>query len=332
MTTIVHPERASAMRSSSRSRRPVHGEQAPRLTCGTGEVLDRYVDRDGRRREVIERPGAAGSVLVIDRDATTLADRRLVAHLACDEPSRNAAVACALYMASPDASACRRLHAADLRCAPAPELQALAAEPLPLTPRGAWHGGAEGGDQADPMRAAAIALTAADGQRFALELRFTGMSIPVLRWCKQSTAAPETRIVSLRDVVGGLESYEPARSLTARALAAHHLDPAVSVAVLAVELERLNASRTVLNRGLRGAVLARVERESLSMSEIALRCGRVKRDRRGIVSGETSWLARRIGIAPEAPGCAPTPWVHSEVLALIARTGLGISPREVELG
>jgi hypothetical protein len=27
----------------------------------------------------------------------------------------------------------------------------------------------------------------------------------------------------------------------------------------------------------------------------------------------------------------PTPWVHSDVLALIARDGLGISPREVEL-
>ena len=30
-----------------------------------------------------------------------------------------------------------------------------------------------------------------------------------------------------------------------------------------------------------------------------MRCGRVKRDARGNVSGETSWLARRIGQMPE---------------------------------
>jgi hypothetical protein len=49
------------------------------------------------------------------------------------------------------------------------------------------------------------------------------------------------------------------------------------------------------------------------------------------VSGETTWLARRLGIAPSAGESAPTPWVHTDVLALIAREGLRISPREVEL-
>jgi hypothetical protein len=68
------------------------------------------------------------------------------------------------------------------------------------------------------------------------------------------------------------------------------------------------------------------------MSEIAMRCGRVKYDSRGNVSGETSWLSRRLGLAPEGGEAHPTPWVHSDVLALIARRGLGISPREVELG
>ncbi len=67
------------------------------------------------------------------------------------------------------------------------------------------------------------------------------------------------------------------------------------------------------------------------MSEIALRCGVVKRDRRGNPSGETSWLARRIGIMPEGGEKEITPWVHSDVLAVIAREGLGLSPREVEL-
>jgi hypothetical protein len=67
------------------------------------------------------------------------------------------------------------------------------------------------------------------------------------------------------------------------------------------------------------------------MSEIATRCGRVKRSRTGSESGETSWLARRIGQLPEAGRDRPTPWVQIDVLAVIARDGLGISPREAEL-
>jgi hypothetical protein len=67
------------------------------------------------------------------------------------------------------------------------------------------------------------------------------------------------------------------------------------------------------------------------MSEIAIRCGRIKRDRNGNASGETSWLARRLGIMPEGGCTAPTPWIHTDVLALIARCGLGVAPREVEL-
>jgi hypothetical protein len=67
------------------------------------------------------------------------------------------------------------------------------------------------------------------------------------------------------------------------------------------------------------------------MSEIAIRCGRRKWDQRGCESGETSWLARRIGMLPEGGESEPTPWVHSDVLALIACNGLGLAPCEVEL-
>ena len=51
------------------------------------------------------------------------------------------------------------------------------------------------------------------------------------------------------------------------------------------------------------------------MSEIATRCGRVKRDSRGNESGETSWLARRLGILPREVrtrrrhGFTPTFWL-----------------------
>jgi hypothetical protein len=97
-------------------------------------------------------------------------------------------------------------------------------------------------------------------------------------------------------------------------------------------LERVQHSPIVLNRRLRETVLATIEQQQLSMSEIAIRCGRVKHDHAGNESGETSWLARRLGILPEGGRDTPTPWIHSDVLALIARAGLGISPREVELG
>jgi hypothetical protein len=116
-----------------------------------------------------------------------------------------------------------------------------------------------------------------------------------------------------------------------RILALQREYPSISVTRLRNEFDRLCASPLVLNRGLREAVLERIERHATSMSEIALRCGVVKRDRRGKVSGETSWLARRIGVMPEGGEKTTTPWIHTDVLATIARKGLGISPREVEL-
>ena len=92
----------------------------------------------------------------------------------------------------------------------------------------------------------------------------------------------------------------------------------------------MHNSPIVLNRRLREVTLAIVGSEQLSMSETAMRCGRVKRDTRGNVSGATSWLARRVGLLPEGGQTRHTPWIHSDVLALIARRGLAISPREVE--
>ena len=159
------------------------------------------------------------------------------------------------------------------------------------------------------------------------------MSIPELRWSRRAPGSEqgETQPVSMREAVARLESYEPVRTLTQRALMQHDGDGEVSTAVLRVELMRIQESPIVLNRGLREAVLAAVERQGLSMSEIAIRCGRIKRDSAGNESGETSWLARRLGLLPEGGREAPTPWIHSDVLALIAREGLGISPREVEV-
>ena len=88
-----------------------------------------------------------------------------------------------------------------------------------------------------------------------------------------------------------MDDYEPVRTLTVGAVARHRDDTTVSVVVLRSELQRIDASRIILNRGLRRAVLHAMRTQGLSLSEIAFRCGRVKRDGKGNCSGETSWLS-----------------------------------------
>jgi hypothetical protein len=172
-----------------------------------------------------------------------------------------------------------------------------------------------------------------DGYCFRIRELATGRSVPELRWTRSRLHGQQEppELVTLRDVVGRLEDYEPARALTIKALAAYRDDPSCSTCTLDVELGRLEGSILVLNRGLREAVQRAVKHRSMTMSEIALRCGRVRRYNSGGVNGETSWLARRIGQAPESGEEHPSPWVQSDVLALIAREGLGVCPREVEL-
>jgi hypothetical protein len=263
-------------------------------------------------REVICCPGAAGSKLVIDRLANTLTDQRLVAHLAADEPPENAAIVTSLYLADMPGRHCRRLTAEDLETGP---FAAGAIQPV--------------SEAQDLTLEADTPLLDRQGYLYRLQ----AASIPELRWHKHPHDQDDrAEAVSVREVVGSLESYEPVRSMTLHALAAHACEVNISVEVLRAELGQLERSRIVLNRGLREAVLTAVKECGLTMSEIAVRCGRLKRDSRGNVSGETSWLARRIGRLPEGGQSAPSPWITSETLALIARQGLEISPREVELG
>ncbi|MGH2902335.1 MAG: hypothetical protein ACRDK7_01890 [Solirubrobacteraceae bacterium] len=253
-------------------------------------------------------------MLVVDRDASTLGDRRLVAHLAADEPPENAALVCDHYLSDTAGHWCRRVTAEDLQAVPV---------------------GEAGGQDPDPEARdtpSSTGLTDRDGRTYRLECRRTGMSIPELRWHRCSPAVERPEPVGMREVIASLESYEPVRTLTSRALVLHRADPEVSTSMLRTEQVRVESSEIVLNRGLRRAALATAAAQELSMSEIAMRCGKIRCDARGVASGETSWLARRLGLAPESGRKAPTPWVHTDVLGLIARDGLGISPREVELG
>jgi len=282
------------------------------------DPLGRYTDDAGRAREVIAGCTGDGCVFVVDRDALTLGDHRLVAHLAADEPIENAALVCGHYLNDASRGRCRRVTAEDLSGWPSAEHS----EPQRVAD-GSPHGSELVGRRGDNSCHA-----------YRLELVGTETSVMKLGWRRHprrgAPAAPTP--VRLREVIGAIESYEPVCGLTLRALEMYREDPQVSSAALRGELERVRESPIVLNRKLRQAVLAAVELHGLSMSEIALRCGRVKRDCKGNTSGETSWLARRVGVLPESGTTRLTPWVHSDVLALISRNGLGISPREVELG
>ncbi len=275
--------------------------------------------------------GASATVLLVDREAFSGEDPRLVAHLDADEPPRNVSIMCADYLHRLERGplSCRRLRATDLRSDPAEEPAAAPAE----DPE------AHGHSMVADVLAARVSLggPAADGTampHFQLHPRVTPREPGQLRWWRCDDRGP-LHPVSLRDAIAVLESYEPIRSLTSAATGNGRPpcceDQLVSVSVLRAELKRVLESPIVLNRALREAVLERVERGDLSMSEIAIRCGRVKRDAHGNVSGETSWLGRRLGLLPEGGKCSPTPWIHSDVLALIARRGLGVPPREVEL-
>jgi hypothetical protein len=289
------------------SHNPAHGEEIPRSTR-----LASYRDEQGRARDLLVLPGHGGSVLVLDRDAATLCDRRLVAHLAADEPQGNAELVCNHYLKDRKGRWCRRIRPDDLRISP-----------LACQADGIRH----------DLNSQDALVAGRDGNLYRLSPVQGERRILQMRWCRVAAESDDRcwQQTSLREVTGAVESYEPMRSLTEQAIRQHNNDHGVSVARMRSELERLDSSPVVLNRRLREAVLDAVDRSGTSMSEIALRCGVVKRDRRGKISGETSWLARRIGIMPEGGEKAITPWIHSEVLGSIARKGLRISPREVEL-
>ncbi len=275
--------------------------------------LGRYVAPDtGQAREIISLPRPDGSTFVVDHLPSTQGDGLVVAHLAPDEPPENARIVTTMYLADDTRGRCRPLTAQDLELTrhTTPALPNTGGTALPATP-----------------------LRDARGHLYRIREVAGERSVPELRWTRSCHPGQgeQFEALTLRDVVARLEDYEPARTITTDVLAVHRHDDRPSTRRLRLEFERLTVSSIVLNRGLREVVQRVVARGEVSMSEIAMRCGRFKRDGRGNFSGETSWLARRIGRLPEAGENKPTPWVQSDVLALIVRTGLGACPHEVEL-
>jgi hypothetical protein len=102
-----------------RMRAPPHGHRRP-PSASAGEVLGQYTDRLGSSREIVARSGAGGSALVIDRDAATFGDGRLVAHLAPDEPAESPSLMCDQYLADARRR-CGRVTSADLETIPDPQ-------------------------------------------------------------------------------------------------------------------------------------------------------------------------------------------------------------------
>jgi hypothetical protein len=299
--TIPSPTRVAPPRAPAQAQ---HSQHRPGLAHDR-EPLARYRDQEGRERDVVARTGAHGSVLIIDRDYTTLSDCRLVAHLWPDEPEVNARVVADAYVA--DAHGRR-------------------ARPLTDDDQVALPGGAQPAPEPEPC--AEGDLRDRHGRCYRLAVVDHRRDGRQLRWTRRRGRG-RVEPVSVRTVIGALEAYEPARSLTLAAI--ERGDPEVPTRTLADELRRLEISPFVLNGALREAVQQRVRSGELSLSQIAARCGRGKRLATGLRIGDTSWLGRRIGTLPEA-GCAhPAPWIHTDTLALIAREGLGVEPREVEL-
>jgi hypothetical protein len=283
---------------------------SPSPGAGPTRTLGRYTARDSdQQREVVSLKRSDESTLVVDYQLGTLADGRLIARLAPDEPPENAQVLCDLYLADATRGRCRAITAEDYEVAP---------------------------DATAPLDIAATTPVAelrdAEGRSYAIRV-IEGDGAPELRWTCSRPDNPQGRfdVLTLRDVVARVETYEPAYTNTRSALAEHGPNRTVSTHRLATEFDRLRESPIVLNRRLRETVQRTLLAGELTMSEIAQRCGRVKHDRRGNTSGETSWLARRIGQLPEGGSNRPCPWIHTDVLALIARAGLGLSPHEVEL-
>ncbi|HEX4110244.1 MAG TPA: hypothetical protein VHX88_19090 [Solirubrobacteraceae bacterium] len=327
-STIARPgDKASSTTGTARDQPNPAGEEQPSRLSDSSPValapterrpIATYVDVEGIERSMHVLAGAGGSVLLIDRARDDGSDARLVAHLWPDEPLSNIRLLTRMYLADLAAVRCRPLEDEDLRRDPgAPTPSIVAQRTCEL-----GEPGAVAGELADRrgrlFRLEAVPLDQGDARE--------------LRWTRTRDDADGGEVVRLRDVVGALEDYEPARSISLAQVDCRGCERrGISRGRLRIELERLGASPIVLNRRLRETVVAMVAAGGLSMSEVAIRCGRVKRDPRGRVSGETSWLGRRLGLLPECGTNLPSPWVHSEVLALIARRGLGIPPRDVEL-
>jgi hypothetical protein len=296
------PDQSGARRTPRRAR---SSSRAPAAREGSRqEPLARYTTEDGVRREIITCPGAEDRTLVIDRD-TRKHDTGLIAALAPDEPTDNALLLARMYVADTTGRYCRALERADL-LGPGEEPSSAGRDQRRLLPE---------------------SLTDRRGNTYRIVETMTGAGTVQRAWTRLTPGETPPRRVSLRQVVGAMEDYQPAVATTERAVAIER-----STARLARELERLRRSPIVLNRRLREAVLAALARDDLGLGEVAIRCGRTERCGDGGRCADGVWVARRIGLMPEGGKAEPSAFIDSRLLALIARAvGLDVVDVEVPL-
>src|ERR1035441_6539820 len=182
MSTITAPQPHSALpQPASSPRRARH--------------LGGYVALDsGQTRQIVSLQRPDGSRLVIDYHLDTLAEGRVVAHISPDEPPENERIICELYLADDTKGRCRALTAEDLE---------VTRHAIPAPP--STHAKAPGS-----------VLQDAEGYLSLIREVAVDESVSELRWTRScQPGCDETfDVLTLRDVVGRLEGYEPARTLT----------------------------------------------------------------------------------------------------------------------
>jgi len=192
MSTVTAPQPRTSQQPAPRT----HAHRTP-------SRLGRYTDHNsGATREIVCVPGAGGSRLVVDRDALTGGDGRLVAHLASDEPPENDRIVTEVYIADDSKGNCRPVEAEDLE----------------LTPY------TSSSPSTDCEASPDTELIDSDGVVYRIQETSEDGSFPELRWTSStgSTGQEEPIAVTLRDVVARLEDYEPARTITSTVLTVHH--------------------------------------------------------------------------------------------------------------
>jgi hypothetical protein len=287
------------------------GAPARRRRRRAERVLGAYLDAHGHAHAILAIKGARGT-LVVDRREGLDPELRVIAtldqedaRLALDRSRDQAQHVASLYVADKARGRCRLLCAEDLR-APSPNGAPPAIDPF-----------------------AAIGAGKARYRIAPLASRHEGRR--ALRWRRICADGRPGRVATLREVVGALESYEPARAMTLAAIAgtrqAGSDGERVSVCTLANELRNLERSSLVLNTGVREAAQRMVARGELTWAQIAHRCGQCAHKQ----GGDSTWVQRRLGLKPDGGALTTSPWTLHSVLARIAREGLGLDPNSLGL-
>ncbi len=281
------------------------------LARGTRATLGSYrTDDPPRERRIGAVAIPDGSVLVLDYEMPSCADPRVLARIAPEEPPGNAQLVADLYLADTRRGRSRPLTLADL------EGSAPASRPS--------------------QRDAHVELPTPRSRQIwvvsSIRANTDAGEFPQLRWMELAETPGESfGPVTLREVIGALERYEPAIAMTRSAIDAQPPGGAVSTATLRAELHRMQAQRDRAEPWT-----ARSGRPRAGLRDVAQRDRACAAGARNATAAETS-AARRAGspgasaVCPESGKPTPTPWVHTSTLALIAREGLRVSPREVEL-